>query len=171
MARTLNIIDAEIASNKLAKLMGKRAELFIKSPILRNFIKQISVKIKAKAKYNIQTASPAPIRGRTGRLVNAIMYDINQQQGVISTVVAARRVEYAAINEFGYTGMSDAMIRAMFANMSAMRLKSKKYVYKPKGIVSVKNRTWKARPYLIPAYKEATKDLKSNLIDLIRAIK
>lgn len=129
------------------------------SPQIRRFLARVGAEIVDRARANMVSQRI----GDTGRLRASLAFRIEEgSAGAGATLVAgAFNVKYAAIHEFGmhYTPQ---MIRAMFASLHARGLLGRP----SKGVMIAG--TLPPRPYLVPAFREATRELPAKLRDFLR---
>ena len=127
------------------------------------FIKQIERELDVQGKLLESGAKKyAGAQGikDTGGLINSIKAT---KPNNLSVIVGSPKA-YALINEYGGK-ITAAQKRAMFARLAERSPRSRDQSG-GKGVV--KGLQWKARPYLIPAFRERVDDLKKRLDIIIK---
>lgn len=128
------------------------------SPVMQRFMVRLGADIVARARSNI-------VRERivdTGRLLNSISFRLESSADTLTLYAGAFGVRHAALMEFGgrYT---PAMMRAMFASLRNRGLLGKR---PGKGLLV--GGVLPPRPYLRPAFAEATDNFSANLRGYLR---
>lgn len=140
------------------RLMVRLAKLKPGSPEMMRILTRIGMRLEQETKLNIRKQAIID----TGNLFNSIRYQISQTATGMRLSVGSFGVRYAKIHEFGYPVMGPRQRAAMFA-----RLREEGKIGRPgKGVVFAG--TFRARPYLRPAFDKVTQDFDREIRELLR---
>jgi phage gpG-like protein len=130
----------------ITRIQARQSAMKTNSPQLNEAFLRIGLQIQSHARINA-TNKGIVDTGTLRQQINYKFFNDGNQSGVMIGVFG---IPYAAINEFGGTVTRD-MLKAMFATNRNRQPKASKNVIKiGKGAQSG---TWRARPYLIPAFR------------------
>lgn len=156
MAEVVRLPDLGAAIQ--SRLNIKLAKMKPDSPEMRRLLTTIGLRLVQETKLNVRKEGIID----TGNLFNSIQMRIQETPSGNKLSAGAYGVPYAAIHEFGGADMGPRQRAAMFA-----RLREEGKIGRPgKGVVF--GGTFRARPYLRPAFQKVTQDLDRMLRNLIR---
>lgn len=139
----------------IARMSARQNAMKVNSPQLNEAFLRIGLQIQTHARLNA-TKKGIVDTGTLRQQINYKFFNEGNQSGVMIGVFG---IPYAAINEFGGT-VTRAMLRAMFANKTNRVKKNKKVIQIAPG---AETGTWRARPYLIPAFRSQRQFITNQL--------
>lgn len=143
----------------LQRLSAKIDMYSADSTAMQSFMARVGADIVSRARANITRQRITD----TGRLLNSISFRVERGASELSLYAGAFGVRYAAAHEFGMR-YTPVMMRAMFASLSHRGLLGKR---PGKGILV--GGVLPPRPYLRPAFRDATGNFSQQLRDYMRA--
>lgn len=143
----------------IQRLASKIAAYGADSLAMQRFMARVGADVVSRARSNVTRQRIVD----TGRLLNSLSFRIENGSGELALFVGAFNVRYAAIHEFGMR-YTPAMMRAMFASLKARGLLGKR-----PGKNVIQGGNLPPRPYLVPAFREGTRDFAQQMRDFVRA--
>lgn len=131
------------------------------SVAMKKFMTRVGADISSRAKSNLTRQRVVD----TGRLLNSMGFRVEDEAGRegIALYVGAFGVRYAAIHEFGMR-YTPVMLRAMFASLNNRGVLGKR-----PGKNIMHSGVLPPRPYLVPAFREGTRNFAQQMRDFVRA--
>ena len=145
--------------DEIQRRLERRLDQYqVGSPEFTRLLTTLAMRLEMETKLNVRREGIID----TGRLFNSIQAKIRQSTNTASVQVGSFGVPYARIHEFGKSDMGPRQRAAMFA-----RLREEGKIGKPgKGVIFA--RSFRARPYLRPAFRKVIGNIDRLLRDLIR---